>query len=213
MGKHETDVSRGATPLLIGWAIAAVLLVAFGVAVLPSLEAQTEVAAPTLAELADLRAQEEALLNSAEELEDGRYRIPIEAAKQALVENPDLLFAAFEKPTALPDFSSDPLVMQGKALFTSKICFTCHSTDGTPLLGPTMKDLFGHEVELDDGSKLTADEAYLRESLLEPNARTTKGFVPGLMPPVLGGMTEGELAALVAYMKALSPSALPAELP
>lgn len=211
MNTHNNDVSRRVTPLLIGGAVAAALLVAFGVAVLPSLEAQTEVAAPTLAELAELRAQEVALLTSAEELEDGHYRIPIEAAKKALVDDPDLLFAAFEKPGA--DLSADPLVVEGKALFASRICFTCHSTDGSPLVGPTLKDLFGREEELDDGSKFVVDEAYVRESILEPNARTVKGFVAGMMPPVLGGVTDAELTSLIAYIKTLSPAAFPAEEP
>jgi len=211
VSNHETPVSRRRAPLLVGGALAAILLAAFGLAGLPSLKAQTEVAAPTLAELADLRAQEEQLLTGAEELGEGRYRIPIDAAKQALVADPDLLFTAFAKPGADP--LADPVVAQGKALFATKICFTCHSTDGTPLVGPTMKDLFGRDAELDDGTAFVIDEAYVRESILEPLAKVSKGYVAGTMPAVVGGITDGEVDALVAYLKTFSPDAFPAEEP
>ena len=210
MSTHDKTVSRRRAPLF-GGVIAAVLLIGLAWAVLPSLEAQTEVAAPTLAELSDLRAQEEALLVGAEALEDDRYRIPIEAAKQALVDDPDLLFSAFSKPAAA--VSLDPLAAEGKALFASKICFTCHSTDGSPLIGPTMKDLFGREQEMIDGTKLTVDEAHVRESILEPLAKTAVNFIPGTMPAVIGGATDHELDALVAYLKTFSPAAFPPEEP
>ncbi len=42
-------------------------------------------------------------------------------------------------------------------------CVACHSTDGSILVGPSWKGVFGHEVTLADGSTVTADEAYLRE--------------------------------------------------
>jgi cytochrome c2 len=158
------------------------------------------------AERAELNAAEEATLTSAEQLEDGAYRIPIEAAKTALVANPELLSTAFEQAGgSAPTPSSDPLVAQGEQLFQAKICFTCHSTDGSPLIGPTLKDLFGRQEKLADGTDLVVDDAYIRESILDPNAKTVEGFVPGMMPPVLAGITDDELTALVAYIRTFSP--------
>jgi hypothetical protein len=75
--------------------------------------------------------------------------------------------------------------------------------DGTPLVGPTLKGLFGKTVAvITDGKErqVVADDTYLRKSLLEPNADVVKGFPP-VMPPEK--MADEELAALVDYIKSL----------
>jgi cytochrome c oxidase subunit 2 len=95
-----------------------------------------------------------------------------------------------------------PLAEQGKALFTTKTCVTCHSVDGSPKVGPTLKGVFGSKVELADGSTVTADENYIRESIEKPNAKVVKGSQP-VMPTFQGLINETELNALIAYIKSL----------
>jgi len=93
----------------------------------------------------------------------------------------------------------------GTQLFQERGCKACHSIDGTPGLGPTLKGLFGKTVTvLTDGKerKLVADEAYLRKSILEPNADIVKGFPP-IMPSLKGLLTDQEMDALVSYLKGL----------
>jgi cytochrome c oxidase subunit 2 len=93
----------------------------------------------------------------------------------------------------------------GTQLFQERGCKACHSIDGTPGLGPTLKGLFGKTVTvLTDGKerKLVADEAYLRKSILEPNVDIVKGFPP-IMPPLKGLLTDQEIDALVSYLKGL----------
>jgi cytochrome c oxidase subunit 2 len=79
----------------------------------------------------------------------------------------------------------------------------CHSIDGTPRVGPTLKGLFGKTVTvMTDGKErsITADEAYLRKSILEPNADVVKGFPP-IMPPEK--MTDDEIHEFIQYIKEL----------
>jgi cytochrome c oxidase subunit 2 len=95
-----------------------------------------------------------------------------------------------------------PLAEQGKALFESKGCLACHSPDGSPKVGPTLKGVFGSKVELADGSTVTADENFIRESIEKPQAKVVKGFQP-VMPTFQGLLSETELNALIAYIKSL----------
>ena len=93
----------------------------------------------------------------------------------------------------------------GTQLFQERGCKACHTIDGTPGLGPTLKGLFGKTVTvLTDGKerKLVADEAYLRKSILEPNVDIVKGFPP-IMPSLKGLLTDQEIDALVSYLKGL----------
>lgn len=90
----------------------------------------------------------------------------------------------------------------GAAKFTEKACNSCHSLDGSPLVGPTLKGIFNREEELADGTKITVDENYLRESILNPQAKIVKGFAPA-MPAFEGQLSEDELQNLITYLKTL----------
>lgn len=91
---------------------------------------------------------------------------------------------------------------QGKLLATKNGCIGCHSIDGSPLTGPTWFGLFGSTVTLSDGSTVTADEAFIAESILDPNATIVEGFPsPSVMPPY--ALTDEEIANLIAYIKTL----------
>jgi cytochrome c oxidase subunit 2 len=91
--------------------------------------------------------------------------------------------------------------VSGLTLYGEKGCVACHSLDGTEMVGPTMKGLFGTQRRLADGSTRTADEAYLKESLLQPNAAVAEGYQP-IMPAA--PLTDEEVEALVDYLKSLS---------
>jgi cytochrome c oxidase subunit 2 len=90
----------------------------------------------------------------------------------------------------------------GEKLYKERGCNACHSIDGSTLVGPTWKGLFGHEVSMTDGSTVTADENYIRQSILEPQAKMVKGFGP-VMPAFKGILSDDEVAAIIAYIKTL----------
>lgn len=95
-----------------------------------------------------------------------------------------------------------PSPARGKELAEKYGCLGCHSVDGSVKVGPSFQGLFGHEVTLADGRKVTADEAYIRESVYRPKAKIVKGF-PDVMPGFEGTLPEEDLAAIVAYIRSL----------
>jgi cytochrome c oxidase subunit II len=93
------------------------------------------------------------------------------------------------------------LVQRGEALFTQLACVTCHLPDGTGR-GPALEGLYGSQVTLDSGAVVTADESYLRESILMSQAKTVKGY-ERLMPTFQGLINEDGVAALIEYIKSM----------
>ena len=90
----------------------------------------------------------------------------------------------------------------GKELFSQLGCATCHRFD-TQGRGPNLVGIFGKPVQLNDGRTVMADENYIRESILNPQAKIVAGFQP-IMPTFQGQVTEESLGALVSYVKSLS---------
>lgn len=93
----------------------------------------------------------------------------------------------------------------GEELLEKHGCLGCHSLDGTPRLGPTFKGIWGRKVVVLTGGverSIIVDEAYLRRSLLEPNADVAKGFPP-VMPSFAGQFKEDEIRQIVEYLKVL----------
>jgi cytochrome c oxidase subunit 2 len=97
------------------------------------------------------------------------------------------------------------LAERGAALFQQHACVTCHLDSGQGR-GPSLKDIFGKPVELADGSTVTVNEAYLRESILNSQAKIVKGFQP-LMPTFQGLISEEGLVALIEHVRSMSPTA------
>ena len=95
-----------------------------------------------------------------------------------------------------------PLEELGQKVFQEKACFTCHSLDGTRLVGPTMKGLFSRVEKMTDGSTITVDENYIRQSLLDPAALVVESYAP-VMPTYQGLVSDREMDGLIAYIKTL----------
>lgn len=109
--------------------------------------------------------------------------------------------AAIAKAEALAS-AGKPDATRGQKLYQESGCKSCHSLDGAKGIGPTWKGLFGSSVELADGSSVTADEAYIAESIKLPGAQTVKGFSANAMPS-FAYLTDGQIADLVEFIKTL----------
>jgi cytochrome c oxidase subunit 2 len=95
------------------------------------------------------------------------------------------------------------LAENGQKLFEDLACGNCHKADGSGRC-PTLVNLFGGTVVLTGGATVTADEAYIRESILQPAAKVVAGYQP-VMPTFQGLVTEEGVLQLVEYIKSLGP--------
>ena len=113
--------------------------------------------------------------------EPGGFKKYLEEAEQVLLDMP---------PVAL-----------GKYLFETRGCQQCHSVDGTAKTGPTWKGIFGASHATSAGN-VTVDENYLRESILEPNAKVRAGY-NAVMPTFKGQLKDEQIDGLITYIKCL----------
>lgn len=106
----------------------------------------------------------------------------------------------------------------GAELFTQLACDTCHrvgdaAADALPPRAPALEGVFGNQVALQSGRTLVADETYIRESILDPQAKIVAGWQP-IMPTFKGQVNDEQVNALVAYVKSLgSEGAMPETAP
>lgn len=91
---------------------------------------------------------------------------------------------------------------KGKALVQEQGCQGCHSIDGSVQAGPTWLGLYGRQVDLEDGSTVLADEAYLRNSILDPGSQVVAGFAK-IMPAYQGVLSDEDVNAIIEYIKSL----------
>lgn len=98
--------------------------------------------------------------------------------------------------------AQDP-VARGRQLVSDLGCVACHATDRKRTVGPGWGGLAGHEVELADGTTVTADEAYLIRSIRQPDAQTVAGYPPHVMPSYDALIDEADMKAIVAYLRSL----------
>lgn len=94
------------------------------------------------------------------------------------------------------------LAEKGKGIMSAKGCVACHSSDGSRLVGPSYKGIWGKEEKLADGNTVKVDENYIRESIENPTAKLVEGYPPS-MPPYKGLLTEEEILAVIEYIKSL----------
>jgi cytochrome c oxidase subunit II len=100
-----------------------------------------------------------------------------------------------------------PVATSGQGLFERLGCATCHRGE-SGALGPALTTVFGSRVRLQDGGTVTADENYLRESILNPQAKIVAGYQP-VMPTFKGQVSEEDLLQLITYIKTLPATAPP----
>jgi cytochrome c oxidase subunit 2 len=101
-----------------------------------------------------------------------------------------------QKPEGVTDEDWGRQIAQGKA------CFGCHSVDGAAGSGPTWKGVFGRHESITGGTAVDVDENYIRESILEPQAKIVQGFGP-VMPTYKGILSDKDIDYIIKYMKSL----------
>lgn len=103
--------------------------------------------------------------------------------------------------------SSDKPIPEGYVLLQSTGCLACHSIDGSKLVGPSFSGLYGSERNISDGSgtrNVIADDAYIMNSIYEPDTQLVTGFQKGLMKSYKELLPEDKLKIIIAYLKTLA---------
>lgn len=107
-----------------------------------------------------------------------------------------------KKQIALIPNEPGPNADRGKLIASQNGCNACHSVDGSKLVGPTWLGLYGSDVHLSDGTVVVADDAYITESIQNPNAKVVEGFPANAMPQFQ--LTDAQIADIIEFMKSLS---------
>jgi cytochrome c oxidase subunit 2 len=99
---------------------------------------------------------------------------------------------------------TDPIEW-GKWIYERQGCKGCHSLDGSIVVGPSFKGSFGTSMDMSDGQKVTMDEQYIRNSILNPQSQARANFVAKInqMNSYAGKLKEEEISALTAFIKSL----------
>ncbi len=115
--------------------------------------------------------------------------------------------APIETPKAVQpavDLSKLTPAERGKRIYDGSAgnvaCQTCHSLDGSKIVGPSFKGIYGRSTKMTDGSSVTTDDAYLKESILNPTAKVVEGFAPA-MPPFQGVLSDEQISDVIEYLK------------
>jgi cytochrome c oxidase subunit 2 len=105
-------------------------------------------------------------------------------------------FAARPSPPPVPQ-PTHP----GYKLLDDNLCLACHSIDGQPGIGPTLKGIYGQTQKLRDASTVTANDAFIREKILNPNAKVLAGTYEQEMPKT--DLTPEEIEEIIEYIQTL----------
>ncbi len=100
-------------------------------------------------------------------------------------------------------FAGRSLPEAGELLVNRHGCLACHSLTGQNLVGPSFKNLYGNEFDTVEGTRVIADDAYIKQSILEPGVSIVAGFQP-VMTPYAGKLDDREIGAIVAWLKTRS---------
>jgi len=124
-------------------------------------------------------------------------------ARLIIAQSPDE-YAAYQASRAEPPPATrDEKILLGRVLYGKKGCSTCHTLDGSPRVGPSWKGIWGKNATLSDGSVRMVDAAYVRESLMRPQAFARLGYPP-VMPSFEAQLRETEIEALTALIASLA---------
>jgi len=129
----------------------------------------------------------------------GIAHIPIERAMQIIAQAGE--GAAMTTTGGTPQPAASP-EEAGQRVFEQLGCSGCH-TDTSTNVAPTLHGLFGEQVTLASGETVTADEDYLRQSIIQPEAQIVEGYQP-IMPSFEGRLSDSQLSDLIAYIQSLS---------
>ena len=99
--------------------------------------------------------------------------------------------------------TGESMAAQGEKVFEKYGCVTCHAMEGQGKY-PSLRNVYGKPIQLENGRTVIADEAYIRESILNPNAQVVKGYQHNVMPVFQGQIGEESLLQLIVYIKSLS---------
>lgn len=106
---------------------------------------------------------------------------------------------------AMPDFFTrgPDMVEAGRYIYERKGgCASCHTIDGNANIGPSFLGIYGHSQALEGGESVTVDENYIRQSILEPQAKIVLGYKDrAVMPTYKGRLSDREIDALISFMK------------
>ncbi len=108
--------------------------------------------------------------------------------------------AKLDEAARLVQDEGESMVDFGKRVWDRGGCASCHSLDGTTKTGPSLKGKYGTNETLVDGSTIAIDDNYIRESILEPNAKVVQGFTPQ-MPSFAGRFDDKAIAGLIEFIK------------
>jgi cytochrome c oxidase subunit 2 len=100
-------------------------------------------------------------------------------------------------------FQGRTLVEVGELLYNRQGCAVCHTTDGTPRVGPTFLNMYGYEFDTVEGTRVTVDDAYVKESILYPNVSVIAGYQP-VMTAYEGILDDRDIEAITAWLKSIS---------
>lgn len=100
----------------------------------------------------------------------------------------------------------EPQGKEGLEIIKVQGCLVCHSTDGSRILGPTFKGLYGNKQTVIRDNKeitITADDEYIKRSVYDPNYDVVKGYPSGVMQSYKGTLNDTDIAKIIEYMKTL----------
>ena len=100
------------------------------------------------------------------------------------------------------DTEGVPLAELGETTYKN-LCIVCHSIDGSQIIGPSFKGIYGRRQTLADGSVVESDDNYIRNSILNPNEQLVSGYPTGQMPMFQSLLDEDQIIQLIEYMKTL----------
>jgi cytochrome c551/c552 len=110
------------------------------------------------------------------------------------------------QPPALGAIRVTPgLVARGEVLYRADGCVACHSLNNTAGVGTSFQGLAGSTVTLSTGETVTADDAYIEQSITDPDAKIVKGYAAGIMPAAISSYDlagkPDDMRALIAFIK------------
>ncbi|MEX1362894.1 MAG: c-type cytochrome, partial [Nannocystaceae bacterium] len=115
---------------------------------------------------------------------------------------PENFEAALEEAGRFEQNEGESLAAYGQRIYSRRGCNACHSLDGSAKVGPSWKGIYGRQQMTDKG-QIDATDDYIRESILEPNAKIVAGYEGVNMPSYQGQLDDTQITALIEFMKTL----------